>query len=292
MESPIKWAGGKTLLVPEVKKWITDYLQENGINDYTYVDLFCGSLAIPLNLDSDRMLFNDRNRSLIHMYHVIKTAPEELLQILTELNDNRYNNAEEFNRIRQLYNDEKHQETLSTTHAAHFIYLNKRSFNGLYRENSSGNYNVPYREYKSGIFNASTIRNLHSFLNQRDVVLTSDNYEAILDRIPENSIVYIDPPYYPVEGKSQFVAYTRHGFSIADQERLCEHIKNLDRRGIKFIMSNTPCPEIRKMYEGFYQESFLITRSMRSAKGKTRSNDEYNEILITNLKHASEYEMQ
>lgn len=283
--SPIKWAGGKTVLIPIIKEWIDTYIEENHIQNATYVDLFCGSLAIPLQLDIPNIIVNDINSSLIHMYRTIQKYPRELLLHLEILNTEEYNNTETFNEIKNQFNEDKMKNELSIEHAAHFIYLNRRSFNGLYRENQSGKYNVPYRKYISDIYSEHNILQLHNYFTNKTFQFHNGSYRNLLNQLTSDMIVYIDPPYYPCDGKSGFVSYHKTGFSVDDQKQLCEDIKELDRHGIRFIMSNTPCPEIIELYKDFYQEIKHINRNMKSGKGKTRSNDEPNEILITNMKH-------
>ena len=147
----IKWAGGKNKIFDHFK------ILYKSANHKRYIDLFSGSLSLPLLLQPNNAIFNDINYWLINLYQVIKDNLPELKIKLKKLNNVKYNSREEFNIIREKYNNLKHQDEFTESKkiemAAIFIYLNKRSFNGLYRENQDGNYNVPYRQYKYSIYN-------------------------------------------------------------------------------------------------------------------------------------------
>jgi DNA adenine methylase len=281
--SVIKWAGGKSKLLPEFKQLY------DMSNCTRYVDLFCGSLAIPYSLGLKNVVLNDLNTSLITTYTVIKDHKEDLLPLLEELSDKTYNNSESYNKIRLEYNNSKNNILNMTRKdkvrlAGIFIYLNKRSFNGLYRENSKGEYNVPYRRYNNKIYDTDSINSLSSYLGKNNVVLTCRNYKDFSDDFfRPGDLVYLDPPYYPING--MFTAYLKNGFGAKEQLELSEFCRKLDRNGIKFIISNSPCKEVQELYKDFFQYSFRIGRQMRNAKVKEADNNkDNNEILIWNYK--------
>lgn len=282
--SIVKWAGGKSCMIEKIVNLI-------GNTEYDrFVDPFCGSLALPLQLSTSKLLLNDINAPLIYTYKSIQDHPEEVLNILEQYNSDDMNSPEQYGEMRIQYNNTKNNPPYNLEMPARFIYLNKRCFNGLYRENNSGQFNVPYREYKGDIYSEEAIKNFHTWCRNREIEWRSQNYDEIFDMCVQGDLVYIDPPYYPSKGKSDFTAYWKTGFSVQEQEKLAQKVLELDSRGIYFIMSNTPCDEVRNLYEGFYQESFCITRSMRSGKGKSKNNDEDNEMLITNIHSNLEFE--
>jgi DNA adenine methylase len=166
------------------------------------------------------------------------------------------------------------------------MYLNKRCFNGLYRENRSGEYNVPYKQYNTDIFHEDEILNLSRYFNQNDIQFYNRDFtEFDISFFNQNDIVYIDPPYYQ-SNKSGFTSYWKTPFLIKEQIKLLEFCKALDRKGVKFILSNSPCREIRDMYSPFNQYVFWLGRQMRSGKGKSETfekKNEENEILIWNF---------
>ena len=278
--SVLKWAGGKALLLPELRP-----LLERAAAD-RYVDLFCGSLAVPLDMRPPVALYNDINHVLINMYAVIKDHLEDLMVVLDELNAPALNCAEQYNALRDEFNALKrgrYQDTIETRIriAALMIYLNRRAFNGLYRENKSGCFNVPYRAYKAGIYDVEVLRNMHEFLNANDVVLTSNHYSDV--EVQPGDLVFLDPPYYPTT-TSKFTSYWKDGFDVDAQRDLCEYAKTLHARRIKFVMTNSPCQEVKDLYRDFAQKEVTIKRQMRSSKsGAGPSTDAPNELIVYNF---------
>lgn len=284
----IKWAGGKNKIIEKFKP-----LYERA-KPKRYIDLFSGSLSLPLlidsmNLSTKKSIFNDINKWLINVYKHCKDKPIELIEKLEEYNKKSKNNKECFNEIRDKFNNWKLKKLSSRKKlemAAIFIYLNKRSFNGLYRENQEGKYNVPYREYKTDIYSKEEILLFSKYLNKTKIKFKSKSYDKFdISKFRKGDLVYIDPPYYP-STKSSFTAYWKTPFLVEQQKELSEFCKKLDEKGIKFIMSNSPCDGIRELYKNFKMESFYIGRQMRSGKGKSEvfdKTDEANEILVWNF---------
>lgn len=277
LKSPIKWAGGKSFLLEKIEPYIDTYCD-------IFVELFSGSLALTLHFQPKKAIINDICSPLINMWTIIKTHPEQLCKKLKKINGEDFNNKEKFNDIKTFFNENKDKE-LSINEkiklASYFIYLNKRSFNGLYRENKNGKYNVPYRKYSSEIYDENNIMNISKYFNENEITFYNKSYKNV--NIPNNSFVYIDPPYYPCK-TSSFVAYHKNGFSVEEQISLKNFCDQLNTKNIKFLQSNAPCEEIFNLYENFQYEPFFIKRSMRSAiKGKTDDdNVENNEIFIFN----------
>jgi len=280
----IKWAGGKNKIIEHFEKLY------KLANHKRYFDLFCGSLSLPLLLKSNKATFNDINIWLINLYKVIKNELPSLKKELKQINKGKYNCQEEFNIIRKKYNNLKQKEDITESQkiemAAIFIYLNKRSFNGLYRENQDGKYNVPYRRYKTNIYHDNELDNLSKYLNNNKIKFKSKSYSKFkIETFKKGDLVYIDPPYYPCK-KSNFTSYWKTPFIIDEQKKLAIYCKKLDKKGIKFIVSNAPCPEIKDLYNDFNMKTFYIGRQMRSAEGKSdvfQKKNEDNEILIWNF---------
>ena len=285
MTSIIKWAGGKKLLTKE----ILNIILKKQSNEFRYIDLFCGGLSVPLELMKNnfniKFVLNDINTSLIHTYKTIQKFPNELIEYLKTYNSDEYNNVEKYNEIRKQFNiDKKNVLNLSIQHAAQFIYLNKRGYNGLYRENSKGEFNVPYRHSKTSIYDEKNILELHSYFNVHDIEFFSMSYETLPITFTDKDILYIDPPYIKTNSNS-FTSYHSSGFNLHDQNKLKEYVYKLDSNNISFIVSNAPCQEIIDMYKHFEMKSFCIHRSMRDASMKKHSKAlQPNEILISNIK--------
>lgn len=279
MNPILKWAGGKS----KVFQYFSNIY--NYSTHKRYIDLFCGSLSLPLQLAPKNAVFNDINSSLINVYKIIQKSPESLIEQLEDVNKDSYNTKEKFEELRKEYNDTILSSETEIRHAVLFIYLNKRSFNGLYRENSSGKYNVPYRKYNTSIYNKNNIMALSVYFRENCIQFFSQDFrEFSLDFFNKDDLVYIDPPYYSSE-KSKFVSYWRRPFLIKDQHALREFCKKLDNKGVQIILSNSPCKEIKDMYSDFFQYCFYIGRQMRNAKGKSKvfeNKKEANEILLWN----------
>ena len=284
MKSPIKWAGGKLKIVP----FIEDIVKN--IKYKRYIDLFAGSLAIPLDLQIKNCVLNDINFILINLYEIIKDNLKDLLKLLKDFNNKKYNCKDEFQKIKDEFNILKFNETFTNKEkirlAGIFIYLNKRSFNGLYRENKSGIYNVPYRENKSNIYDEELLNNISKYFNDNNITFSNKSFEEYkLSFFKKGDLVYLDPPYYP-SNKSKFNSYSKDGFSIEQQNKLAVLCHKLNKKGIKFIMSNSPCEQVQELYKDFNMKKFYIGRQMRSAQGKSNvfeSKNEPNEILIWNF---------
>lgn len=288
MHSPVKWAGGKSFLFAELDKLIDSTTFDR------YVDPFCGSIALPLHKRFQCCWLNDINMPLVNMYEAIRDQPQALIDLSTELLSEENNNQQTFGRLKQEFNTIKQatvdgvdQATVDDVEqklrlAGLFLFLNKRGFNGLYRENSSGLYNVPYRSYKTATLDAENVMAVHEYMSQNEVRLTNLSYAEVLQEVTEGDLVYIDPPYYPTS-TSSFTGYWRTGFTVKDQEDLCLAIRELDARGAKFIMSNSPCQPIKELYHAFNMKELHIKRQMRSGKGKTTHNEANNEILVWNF---------
>lgn len=280
----IKWAGGKNKIL-EHFKILYDSAQHK-----RYFDLFSGSLSLPLILKPKKSTFNDINIWLINLYQIVKDQLPKLLKELKKLDDDKYNCQEEFNKIRYRYNLIKQKEELTEKEkiemASIFIYLNKRSFNGLYRENQDGKYNVPYRKYNTSIYNTNELTELSQYFNNNKIKFKSKSYRKFkVKKFKEGDLVYIDPPYYPCN-KSSFTSYWKTPFLIEEQIKLAKYCKKLDKNNIKFIVSNAPCQEIKELYKDFNMKTFYIGRQMRSAEGKSdvfEKKNEDNEILIWNF---------
>ena len=278
MQSPIKWVGGKSLLISDIKQLISEITYDR------YIEPFCGSLAVCLALEPNNCLLNDINTGLINLYNVIQNFHEEFKLQLKDILKDDFNNQESYNNFKNEFNRIKKEDKPDVLrYASLFIYLNKRGFNGIYRENSKGQYNVPYRQYKTTEYNTSIIDTLNTYFTRNNLKFLNKNYIDILDECIEGDLVYLDPPYYPCN-TSAFTSYWKTGFTVENQKELCEKVKEIDRRGVKFIMSNSPCREIEEMYSKFNMRKIHIKRQMRTAEiGKVNKPIDLNEILIWNF---------
>lgn len=163
--------------------------------------------------------------------------------------------------------------------AARFIYLNRTCFNGLYRVNKSGKFNVPFGDYKNPtICDTDNLRAVSAMLRSVDTTLSGLDFEIISSDAKRGDAVYFDPPYVPLSATSNFTAYAKEGFGPAEQERLRDCFARLDKKGVHVLLSNSDTPFVRKLYKGFKIEIVEAPRRVNS-KGSKRGN--VKELLIS-----------
>ncbi|MDE6789275.1 MAG: DNA adenine methylase [Ruminococcus sp.] len=242
--SPVlKWAGGKTHLLGQ----LTSLMPNEEIT--TYCEPFLGGGAMLFSIQPGVAYVNDINAGLMNVYNVIKHFPEALIAELSGYE----NTAEFYYQIRGLDRDAEQFAALSAVkQAARFIYLDKTCFNGLYRENRQGQFNVSYGKYKNPDFvNAEGIRAVSQYFNAADIYFTSVDFSEVLKTLPAGSFVYLDPPYDPVSETANFTGYTRYGFTRYDHIRLKQCCDEMIAKGIKFMLSNSNTNFIRQLYAGY-----------------------------------------
>lgn len=265
----LKWAGGKRQLLPEISKYIPKKIT-------TYYEPFLGGGAVLFHLQHKKAVINDFNTELINMYNVIKYNLEELIEDL----EKHKNEEEYFYYIRALDRTIEFNNLTNVQKASRIIYLNKTCYNGLFRVNSSGEFNTPFGKYKNpNIVNEITLRAVSKYLNDNDVTLLNGDFEDALKNIRKGSFVYFDPPYYPISDSSSFTGYTLDGFSKEDQERLKKLCDKLTAKGVKFLLSNSSAPFILDLYKDYKVELVNATRSINSNGAKR---GEINEVLVRN----------
>ena len=234
----LKWVGGKRQLIPD----ITELLPKN-IATLNYVEPFIGGGAVLFHLQPKKAIINDFNDELINVYKVIKNNVDELIEDLAQ----HKNEEEYYYNIRSLDRQEDFGDMDDIKRASRVIYLNKTCYNGLYRVNNSGEFNTPFGRYKNpNIINEPILRAVHNYLNENDVQLNSGDYSLILQDLPKNSFVYLDPPYHPLTESSNFTGYVQGGWNEADQIRLRETCDMLTKNKIKFLLSNSCTPFIKE----------------------------------------------
>ncbi|MFM6189433.1 DNA adenine methylase, partial [Planktothrix sp.] len=211
----LKWAGGKRQLLPEIRK----YLPKN-IGKTTYFEPFLGGGALLFELQPKTAIVNDKNKELINCYQVIKDSVEELIQALQ---NHKQNHSEEYYyHLRQLDRFKKKYNQLSNIEkAARIIYLNKTCYNGLFRVNSHGYFNVPFGRYKNpNILDEAVLRGVNDYLNQKSVTFLNRDFAEAVETAKKGDFVYFDPPYDPVSNTASFTGYDINGFNQEQQERL------------------------------------------------------------------------
>ena len=269
----VKWAGGKRQILNE----IISRLPEN-IDELTYVEPFVGGGAVLFELKPKQAVIGDLNKELITTYLAIQEAPEQLIMELKR----HENTAEYYYEIRDLDRDKEKFANLNYIEiASRFIYLNHTCFNGLYRVNKKQEFNVPFGNYKKpNIVNETGIMAVSEYLNENDVKIFCGDYQKCVSLAGDNIFVYLDPPYQPFSGKTNFTSYTANGFGPADQIALRQFCKSLHEKGVKFMESNSETLFIRELYKAFCNIDAIQAKRAINSKSDGRGN--VGEFLIRN----------
>lgn len=265
----LKWAGGKRQLLPEIKKRVPETIKK-------YYEPFLGGGAVLFSLQPKHAVVNDLNPGLINIYSVIRDNVEELIEDLK----NHKNESDYFYNIRGQDRTPEYRLLSPVKRASRLIYLNKTCYNGLFRVNKNGEFNSPFGRYKNpDIVNEDALRAVSFYLNKNDIQFLNVDFDNALAGIRRGAFVYFDPPYYPVSDSSNFTGYTMGGFTQEDQMRLKELCDRLDRRGIKWLMSNSSSSFITDLFGGYCIDRVRASRVINSNAGN-RGNIE--EVLIRN----------
>jgi DNA adenine methylase len=266
IEPFLRWAGGKRSLVKHLQK----FLPSNPL-ERIYFEPFLGAGSLFFALRPNIALLSDSNQCLIDCYTYVRDCPELIANYLCE---HKIRNSERYYyEVRDKYNC----SSRSAAQAARFIYLNKTCFNGIFRVNRKGKFNVPYGRKESPFLpDRKLLQSCSSAL--KNVLLKSTTFEEALATANKGDFIYLDPPYPPLNNTSNFTLYTKDRFNIDDQKRLAETVYELDARGCLIMMSNADIPLIREFYNKFIRHSLPVTRyiTCKSIKHKVR------ELIITN----------
>ena len=297
----IKWAGGKSRLAPTIINRIEKSIGFNNIDHY--VEAFTGGGALFFKLiesyEFKSVTLIDINIELINSYCAIKINPYLLMDLMDDL-QNQYNTLESeeeksllFYKIRELFNAIEDKGILlkevDYLRAAQFIFLNKTCFNGLYRENSKGKYNVPFGKRKqTNIYDRDNILDIHSLL--KNVNLVCGDYKLAKNNLKPGTLIYFDPPYRPLTGTAAFTAYSKDGFNDNHQIELAQFCQEIHKAGAYFALSNSDPSNGKKNFEeldDFFDDlykGFEIHRiyASRTIAAKSTSRNAVTEVLILN----------
>ena len=295
----VKWAGGKSSLISQLTNFFPFELKDGIINKY--VEPFVGGGAVLINIlqkyDVKEAYAFDINRDLINCYNVIKENVDELIKEL-EIKEKEFIKLESedrqayFYNIRKEYNSYKITENeLSIKRAGEFIFLNRTCFNGLYRVNKNGEFNVPCGKYKNPtICDSSNLRKLSYLI--RNVVFQYGDYKKSEKYVDNNTFVYFDPPYRPLSITSGFTSYTKEDFNDENQKELANYFGKLDEKNAKLMLSNSN-PKNTNENDDFFENIYkgfnineISAKRMINANAKGRG--EISELLITNYEEMNE----
>lgn len=266
----LKWVGGKRQLIEAFSPLLPQ--------KYTsYCEPFVGGGALLFHLQPKTAYVNDINSDLMRVYTVIKDQVDELIEeIKTYKNESTF-----FYSVRDWDRDRQKYDSLSDVKkAARILYLNKTCYNGLYRVNNAGEFNSPFGNYRNpNIVNEPVLRAVSSYFNNSTVTFTSVDYTEVLSNVKKGTFVYLDPPYDPISETSNFTGYSRGGFSKEEQVRLRMCCDELDKRGIKFMLSNSATDFIKDQYSAYNITEVHAKRVINSVGTKRGDVDE---IVVRN----------
>jgi DNA adenine methylase len=258
----LKWAGGKSQLI---QQYIPHFPQRY----QTYYEPFLGGGAIFFHLLPRRAVLTDINPALVNVYECVRDRVEDLIDLLQT--HERSHCLEHYYQIRSQHTGSNLER------AARLIYLNKTCFNGLYRENARGEFNVPMGKYKNpAVCQIELLRSVSRTL--QTVAIAIRPFDEVVNHATPQDFVYFDPPYHPLSTTSNFTSYSRHSFDAADQERLRDVFVKLANRGVKVMLSNSDCPFVRELYQDFKIYTIAASRAINS---NAQKRGKITEVLVT-----------
>ena len=276
----VKWAGGKRRIAPLL---IETFPSDFNPSKHRFFEPFIGGGALMFALGNsegtiyipgEKLFINDTNPELTNTYEVIRDSVSSLIKALEKLS--KKVDEKTYYEIRTVIPREK------VARAARFIFLNKTCFNGLWRVNSKGEFNVPFGNPKNpSLFNESNLRACSQRLQGSKI--TNLSFDKAVAKARKGDLVYFDPPYIPLSASASFSAYSKEGFGIQEQELLCKTILNLSAKGVYVLLSNSDTPMTRKIFrKALTLRKVLMSRSI-SSSGPTRK--PVFEVLGMNYSH-------
>ena len=265
----LKWAGGKRQLVNDLIQYMPEKYN-------TYYEPFLGGGALLLELQPKQAVINDSNSELINCYSIVKNALNELIDELRQ-----YKNDEEYYyEVRKLDRQKNYALRTPVQKAARIIFLNKTCYNGLFRVNSQGQFNVPFGRYKKpNILDETVLKAVSNYLNTAQVEILNIDFAEAVKKANKNDFIYFDPPYDPISSTSSFTGYDVNGFDRNQQTRLKEVFDDLTGRGCNLMLSNAYTDFIVDLYKEYNLVKVSATRAINSNASRRGKVDE---VIVMN----------
>ncbi len=257
----VKWAGGKRQLLPQIKERMPK-------NYKNYYEPFVGGGAVTFELLPENALINDINKSLINAYRQICYEPEAFLKVIHKLDSEMWEDGKEYYySIREHYNNKMMKEEYDVELAAMFVFINKHCFNGLYRVNGKGLFNVPYNNSRKASVEDAMIMEVSKYL--KNVTILEGDFEKACTNAAKGDFVFIDSPYAPLN-PSSFESYTKEGFDIESHRRLAKLFDDLTARGCYCMLTNHNTELINELYgnKGYKIDVVSVKRLINSDASK------------------------
>lgn len=301
----LKWAGGKSQLLGKFRQYYPQSLL-NG-KEFNYIEPFIGGGAVFFDVMQNYHIrhsyLSDINPEIVIVYKTIQKSVDKLIEQLTELAEqykskNKEQQKNFFYQQRDIYNQEKQDFNYFSfsqkwiARSALFIFLNKTCFNGLFRNNKQGAFNVPHGKYKNPrIIDKNNLLNVAHILQNTDIEIA--DYSQSIKYIKNNSFIYFDPPYRPLNKTSNFNSYSQFIFDDSEQKRLANFYKELNDNYVTYLMLSNSDPKNEDINDNFFDElyqGFNIYRipATRMINSKGNKRGIINELLVTNYNHNDE----
>jgi DNA adenine methylase len=271
----LKWVGGKGKLVPRLKA-----MMPKGAHRMRYVEPFLGGGAMFFALHPTDAVVADMNPDLVQTYECVRDSLPELTKVLGRLERlHRHDPEATYYAVRNRFNMGKAGSGVDVVgRAARFIYLNRTCFNGVYRVNKAGHFNVPIGRYTNPlILDDSTLRAARWAL--KNVALERGSFVDTLSGVGRGDFVYLDPPYEPLSKTANFTSFTKEGFTHVDQTALAKQVAEISKRGAKVMVSNSDTTLVRTLYRGYDIQEIKAARAVNS---KATARGDVIELVIRN----------
>ena len=267
----VKWAGGKRQLLPQIKERMPEKYN-------SYFEPFVGGGAVIFELLPTNALINDINKALINAYRQICNAPEAFLAAVKQLDEAMWEDGKKYYySLREHYNDKLMKAEYDVELAALFVFINKHCFNGLYRVNGKGLFNVPYNNSRRTSVDESIIMEVSRYL--QGITIMDGDFEEACEGAGQGDFVFIDSPYAPLNPTS-FESYTKEGFDIESHRRLSNLFDKLTNRGCYCMLTNHNTELINELYSGKgYRRDVVSVKRMINSDASKRVGEE---IIICN----------
>lgn len=273
MSPVVKWAGGKRQIIDKIKAAMPEQFN-------SYYEPFVGGGAVLFELAPKNAVINDVNQELLSIYKCLQDR--ELFDLMVEeLNKHEANHSEEYYyEVREWDRNPRFELESIWKRAARAIYLNKACFNGLYRVNAKGYFNVPSaKKQKVKTYDPENLEEIFKYFSNENVQILSGDFVEACRTARAGDFVYFDPPYDVPEDKGSFTAYSKFDFNREDQIRLANCFKKLSDKGVKCMLSNHNTPFINELYEGF---NIQVITARRNINSKADGRGAVEEVIITN----------
>ena len=270
----VKWAGGKRQLIPQIEKHLPEKFS-------SYFEPFLGGGALLFHLLSENKnlkgYVSDLNSDLVLAYVTIRDNLNGLLKSLQKHSDNYFSDSKSYYYSVRETNPKSQIEKVSR-----LLFMNRTCFNGLYRVNSKGKFNVPLGRYSNpNIVQEENLRSVNQFLNHNKIIIKCQDFSSTVEKAKRGDFVYFDPPYQPVSKTANFTSYTNGNFGLNDLKRLAKVSNQLTKKGVNVLLSNSSSKQVRELFSSKDWEIFEIEAN-RAINSDSNKRTGHSELLIKN----------